>query len=313
LRWQKDYGRGRWRWQPWVGITYQDSHLSQYYYGVESDEATPVRPAYETGSSLSRSIGANVDFRLNKDIYLSFSLEHERLDDDLADSPIVDEQNLTKVALSIRHTFGVDNGDSSFDSDGASWADGEWFWRAAMGVSTDTKFNSIIQGQIDTNEESTRIASLFVGKKIGESFFGLPLDVYVKGGLVYHDERDLQEDFPEYVLALKAYFNRFPWSDRWETRLGLAEGISYAEKIPAVERENVESKNRSASHTLNYIDWSLDVNMGDVFKSSRLKSCFMGWSVHHRSGIFSNADFFGNVDGGSNYNTLYVECLSKRG
>jgi len=314
LRWQRDYQRGRWRWQPWIGITYQNSQLSQYYYGVEQDEVELNRPAYQTGSSVSGGIGVNIDYRLNSDIYLSLSLEHERLDDNLADSPIVDEQNLSKMTFGIRHPFGAEEetGRKKSSSSG-SWADGQWFWRVAGGVSTDSKFNDIVTGEINRNDERTRIVSLFAGKKVGNSFFGLPLDIYIKGGITYHDQRDLQDDFPEFVLAVKAYFNRFPWSDRWETRWGFAEGISYTDKIGMVERDNVESKNRSASHLLNYLDWSLDVNMGDLFKSPRLKSCYLGWSIHHRSGIFGSADLFGNVDGGSNYNTLYVECLSQRG
>jgi hypothetical protein len=30
--------------------------------------------------------------------------------------------------------------------------------------------------------------------------------------------------------------------------------------------------------------------------------------VHHRSGIFGSSDFFGNVYGGGNVNTLYLQC-----
>jgi outer membrane protein len=314
FRWQRDYERGRWRWQPWIGVTYQDSELSQYYYGVEPDEAEIGRPAYDTDDSTSASIGANIDFRLNSNIYLSLSLEQERLDSKLADSPIVDERNLFKMSFGIRHAFDDDDDTTQYKiSKSDSWLDGQWFWRVAAGVSTDSKFNDIVTGEINRNSERTRIASLFAGKKVGNSLFGWPLDVYIKGGVAYHDERDLQGDFAEYILAVKIYFNRFPWSDRWETRWGFAEGISYASKVPMVERENVESKNRSASHLLNYLDWSLDVNMGDLFKSPRLKSCYLGWAIHHRSGIFGNVDLFGNVDGGSNYNTLYVECLSQRG
>ena len=95
------------------------------------------------------------------------------------------------------------------------------------------------------------------------------------------------------------------------TRVEIAEGISYAESIPIVERENVERKNRSGSNFLNYLDLSWDVSIGDLFQQPSLRECYFGWSVHHRSGIFGSSDFLGNVDGGGNVNTLYLQCHNR--
>ncbi|MCL6417558.1 MipA/OmpV family protein [Aestuariirhabdus sp. Z084] len=311
LQWSGHSRKGRWQWQPWIGATYQSQQLAQYYYGVESDEVITGRPVYDTGSAINASIGLNIDYQWTSDVHLSLGLEQERLDSNLVDSPIIDQRNLFKMALGIHHRFGGEES-SAFQQalDEDDGLEGVWFWRAAAGLSTETKFNEIVRGKIDSDSSRTGIASLFVGKQVGNSLFGWPLDIFVKGGVAYHDERDLQGNFPEYILAIKGYYNRFPWSDRLETRWGIAEGISYAHKIPAVERDNVESKNRDASHLLNYIDWSVDVNLGDLFNSRSLKRCYGGWSIHHRSGIFGSADLFGNVDGGSNYNTLYIECLN---
>jgi len=35
----------------------------------------------------------------------------------------------------------------------------------------------------------------------------------------------------------------------------------------------------------------------------------LGFAVSHRSGVFSSVDMFGNVSGGSNFNTLYIEYV----
>ena len=167
------------------------------------------------------------------------------------------------------------------------------------------------QDMFEPEERGTGLASLFVGKKIADEFLWLPLEAYVTGGYIRRFEKGLQDNFNEYVLGFKAYFSKFPWSHIVKTRVGIAEGVSYAAKVPYVEREHVEGKNRSASKFLNYLDWSWDVSIGDIIRQPSLKECYFGWSVHHRSGIFASADFFGNVNGGSNVNTLYVQCHHK--
>jgi MipA family protein len=316
LSWHTTYQQGAWRWRPWLGLDYRNQQLTDYYFGVETQEATSTRTAYRAGSSINYHAGLDLEYRLDRQNLLSLNLRQTRLDDEIADSSIVDERNILSVALAYRHEFKdfVDPKHKpryrSADTRWEQFRRGQWFWRVAGGIATEEAFNKIIRGQIDKEERHTGIASVFIGKKVADNFLTLPFEIYIKGGYVRHFERGVQSDFNEYVLAVKGYFNRFPWSDKVETRWGIGEGISYAEQVPALERENVESKNYSASHTLNYIDWSLDVNLGDLFSKPQLKRCYAGFSIHHRSGIFGSVDFFGNVDGGSNYNTLYIECLN---
>ena len=38
-------------------------------------------------------------------------------------------------------------------------------------------------------------------------------------------------------------------------------------------------------------------------------NCFFGVAISHRSGIFGKVKFYGDVDGGSNYNMFLIECL----
>lgn len=118
----------------------------------------------------------------------------------------------------------------------------------------------------------------------------------------YHD------NFWEGVLAFKALFRKFPWSHIVETRFGIAEGLSYAQTIPNIETERAEERDRRTSNLLNYLDFSVDVSVGDVIQVPAWQHCFAGWSVHHRSGIFASSNLYGNVYGGSNVNTLYLEC-----
>ncbi len=311
FRWGKLFEKGNYRIRPWIGVTYEDEDLTNYYYGVNSDEVTADRPAYHAGSSVEIRYGIDMSYRVNRHHYLGFNMQYSELDSEKVHSPIVVDNGQFTSFASYRYEFNDYQDDPYVNgSITKDLTNGEWYWRVAAGRHTETTFNKLVRFQdiFNAEERGTGIASLFVGKKIADSFMTLPLEVFVTGGYVRRFEKNYQKDFNEYVLGFKAYYSNFPWSDKIKTRIGIAEGVSYAENVPFVEGEHVIETNRSASKLLNYLDWSIDVSIGDVFNVPKLKECYMGWSVHHRSGIFANADAFGNVDGGSNANTLYMQC-----
>ncbi len=311
IRWGKIYSRGNYRFRPWIGVTYEDQSLTNYYFGVNEDEARDGRPAYETDSSVELSYGLDMSYEWTNHHFLGVNIQYTGLDSTKVDSPIVTESSKYEAFFNYRYEFNDYKNDPYTSGDILSdLTTGEWYWRVAAGRTTKVDFNSMVQFKelFDPEERNTGLASVFLGKKIADEFMGLPLETYITAGYARRLEKDAQSDFNEYVLGFKAYFSGFPWSDVVKTRVGIAEGISYAEKIPIVERENIEGKNPSASHFLNYLDWSWDVSIGDVIGNAKLKECYFGWSIHHRSGIFANSDFFGNVDGGGNVNTLYVQC-----
>jgi outer membrane protein len=314
LRWGKTLRSGDFLYRPWIGLTYEDQNLANYYYGVKSSEATAERPAYETDSALEWSYGIDTSYRLSQHHYVGLNLQYTQLDSTKLDSPTVDENGVFHSFLSYRYEYN-DYRDDPTVSGGLlrDLTKGEWYWRVAAGRTTKSSLHELItfREMFDAEERDTGLASVFLGKKVTDEFLWLPMDGYVTGGLVRRFERGEQDDFNEYVLGFKAYYSDFPWSDRVKTRVGIAEGVSYVEHLPIVERENIESKNRSGSHFLNYMDWSWDVSIGDLFNQPSLKECYFGWSVHHRSGIFGSSDFFGNVDGGGNVNTLYLQCHNK--
>lgn len=58
---------------------------------------------------------------------------------------------------------------------------------------------------------------------------------------------------------------------------------------------------------LDQIDFSLDVNLGDLIQVPALKYTWLGCSIHHRSAIFESASQFGRIKGSNNYNTDYLQ------
>lgn len=83
--------------------------------------------------------------------------------------------------------------------------------------------------------------------------------------------------------------------------------MSYIDNITYIEQSEMEKKGYTPSHLLNYLDFSFDVNMGDLFDSSDFKHVWFGYSLHHRSAIFEKSSQFGRIKGGSNYNTIYIQ------
>jgi len=183
------------------------------------------------------------------------------------------------------------------------------YYRIAGGLATDTDLKRIVRGDLNIDDRKTGIVGFEIGKPIAENFYGYPLDFVVKAGWIRHFERGYQDDFNQFTLSVKAYYKGFPWRDKVRTRLGLAEGVSYAEEIPFVERESLEGRGRNTSHFLNHLDLSLDFDLGDIFKTPKLTGCYFGVAISHRSGIFGDFKIFGDVDGGSNYNMLQLECI----
>lgn len=188
--------------------------------------------------------------------------------------------------------------------------EGDNYYRLLGGYFVDMKLSEILAGDFEIDDRHTGIIGVEYGRRIGRRLFGWPLDLTAKVGLIRHFERDLQDDFNQYTLGLKAYFYGFPWQHIVRTRIGLAEGLSYVDKIPYIEYESlVRDRQLNTSHLLNHLDLTIDVNAGDIFNVQSLKPCYVGGGIYHRSGIFGEFDLFNKVDGGSNYLTLHVECV----
>ncbi|QOL25402.1 MipA/OmpV family protein [Thalassotalea sp. LPB0316] len=316
LRWSKRFEYHNLLMRPWLGISYQNQSLTNYYYGVATDEAQLDRPSYSTSSAIEWQYGLDFSYHFAKHDYLALNFQYSELDKTKINSPIVADEGQFETFLTYRYEFNDYQYDENTNSSLLKGlTQGEWYWRVAHGRFTTAKFNELMRfkNMFDPEPRNTGLTSLFVGKKIADSFLGLPLDSYVTLGYARHFEKGYQDNFNEYVLGFKAYFTKFPWSHIVKTRVGIAEGVSYARRVPIVEQENVDRKNRSASKFLNYLDWSWDFSLGDAIGNKSLKDCFLGWSVHHRSGIFSSADLFGNVSGGSNVNTIYIQCHTNNG
>ena len=178
----------------------------------------------------------------------------------------------------------------------------DYSFRVGYGKVTSSDFGEILVGQIEEHEYDLRVFSLDAGYLMAQSINDLPIDIYLYGGLYYYDEADIQDNILETALYFKAYWNIDFFQNR--VRIGFGDGISYTDGILLTEYLEAQAKEDKNSKILNYIDLSLDFDIGRLLRYEPLYNTSLGWVIKHRSGIFGSINSVRN--GGSNYNTVYL-------
>lgn len=266
----------------------KSARFNDTYYGLQMEDI---------GSAIDTQFGVKGRTQIYRNLYAVGHLGATVFDHDTYSSQVIDSHTQFEGYLGFA-MFG-----SSPANSAPQLPEGSYF-RLASGIATQSGPTEIIRLKNDTDPDRNQLTSVFYGHPLAGSVFGWPLDFYLTPGYVYHHSSDVQGSFDEYVLAIKAYYT-FDWSVR--TRLGFAEGISYSTKISHIEAKNMEEKGYQPSKLMNYLDFSLDVNVGDIFSNAKLDNLWVGYSLHHRSGIFTTSSAFGRIKGGSDYNSLYLQ------
>ena len=179
--------------------------------------------------------------------------------------------------------------------------------RVAHGSAVESDLVEIASGTLKSYPQSLKVSALDAGYLLSENIFDLPIDIYAKAGLSYYDEdskNTLNNDIYEAVLYLKFYYNLDFFSNR--IRFGIGDGFSYTSDILYAEKDSAyNSDNHNTSRLLNYLDLSIDFDLGRLVNYKPLYGTTLGYAIKHRSGIYGLVN---NVThGGSNYNVFYIE------
>ncbi|MEO8061179.1 MAG: MipA/OmpV family protein [Pseudomonadota bacterium] len=83
---------GRFSISPTVSASYKSKKLSDYYWGVHADEASLVLAPYTADGGLGWEAGLRTSYYLTKNIRLAVSANYERLQWDIAQSPLVERE-----------------------------------------------------------------------------------------------------------------------------------------------------------------------------------------------------------------------------
>jgi outer membrane protein len=87
------------------GAKWQSSDLAQYTFGVSPSEATGGRPAYAPGDSVIPFLSLGTIIPLNERSRVFGSLKAEFLPDSVTDSPTVDDNVVTSLAVGVSFGF----------------------------------------------------------------------------------------------------------------------------------------------------------------------------------------------------------------
>lgn len=304
LGYSYDWRSGPWQLRPSISVSRRDAKLNNYYYGVQSSEATPGRPAYAPGAGVNTTLGLYGSYDVSQRWRLLAGVSATLLDRKIKDSPIVKSGLMPSVYVGAAYDFGRHEREWRRESSPT------WF-KVLYGKSTDDGCHllKIVTAQClsTASVNSTSITGIQVGKPFLEKVNGWPLDFVGYAGLTHHNDCGLQANGLQLDLFMKAVYSGFPWNDRVRTRLGFGAGVSAAQRAPYIEVSSQAAAGKSTSRVLQYLEPTLDVNLGDIVGARALKETYLGLGVSHRSGIFGGSRLLGNVSGGSNYIYTYVE------
>lgn len=105
FRVSKGFQTGNVSWAPSFGVNWLSDDLANYDFGVPRWAALPGRPAYDVSSTVTAEVGIGGMLEITENWRLVLDLGAEYLDDDIADSPIVDEQYVIKGFAAVTYTF----------------------------------------------------------------------------------------------------------------------------------------------------------------------------------------------------------------
>jgi len=193
---------------------------------------------------------------------------------------------------------------SSLHSDTSQERDETYSIRVGMGYADMNDLGQILSGSWERYGDIYAV-NLDMGYRLIEDLWDVPIDIYLKGGVSYFNEQGYQDDFGEMNVYVKAYWKLDFWQNR--VRIGFGEGLSLAQEIPYVETVDATNPDGSVDPTakfLNYLDISLDLDLGRLVRYKPIYDLYLGYTLKHRSGIFGT---FNGVHGGSNYNMFTIE------
>ncbi len=288
-------------WYPYTRLSFRNSDLNDYYYGVRPEEATAQRPAYFPGDGFNFEFGLYSQYNVSRRWRLLAGVGAERLSSEIRRSSIVDKSWLVSGYIGALYDI---------EDEPTLWARGKpVLVRVFYGASTDCLLNQLITfrcASIST-EDNSRITGVHLGRTFVERINDWPLDFVGYAGALYRNDQGLQEDSWQIDAYMKPYWYGFPWSEAIGTRIGFGIGLSYASRVPYVEERDQAADDQNTSKLLNYLDPSIEINAGDLFRAKRLEETWVGVGVSHRSGAFGSSQLLGNVYGGSNYIYASVE------
>ena len=280
--------RDKWYFTSWLFAQYSTSQYNSYFWGLNREEI-------DEGIALGGGLRGH--YHLISSFYLTGAVKATYLDSAVRSSSLVNEDLKWETFLGVGVSDPKDNPRRVRLPENA-------YLRLAHCWATTSSLAEIFSFKAEPDPNNNQLSTIFYGHPMSDHLFGLPIDVYLHTGFGWHWKSEVQDSTQEFILSIKLYYT-IPLPVR--VRLGWAEGISWVADIPQRERENLEEKGYTPSQLLNYMDPSIDINLGDILPGDALDGLWFGYYIHHRSAIFESSQQFGRIKGGSNFQSLYLQ------
>ncbi len=291
VRLEHEYISGGLELTPYMNARIKSSGFNSRYYGLEWLGNRSIN------GGIDFQVGVEVKYHLFSNLYLLGSLNARWLDSAARDAEPV-QKDLESAVFAGIGFFNEDRKKRKPDTGLKPYL------RISQGLATYSSLAQLFTEDFEQDKDGAQMTSVFYGYPVADTLFSLPIDIYVTSGLGNHYSSDVQTSALEFVIAMKGYYTislpvRF--------RIGLAEGLSFVTDVPNVEQEKNKRGGYDTSRLMNYLDASLDCNVGDLFRNERLNDLWFGVAIHHRSAMFESSQFFGRISGGSNYPSIYLQ------
>lgn len=286
LGYWNEWRRGRLTLRPQATLAWRSAALNGYYYGVPG--------TYEAGAGLDLQLALYAAHALDESWSLLGGITATRRSREITASPIAQDRLQSELWFGFLYDFSPKQKRWQPESQ-------PLIVKALYGYSSDCDVLQIVRLSCTSTHtvDNTGIAAVHVGRKLMERAGGWPVDLAGFVGVQRHFEQSYGNDFFSVMAFFKAYFYGFPWNRTLRTRLGFGSGLSYSEQITQMELYDQARRGRGNWKLLNYLDPSIDFGVA--------RDVWLGIGVSHRSGAFGKSQFFGNVNGGSNYIYVSIE------
>jgi outer membrane protein len=105
VHYSRRFTAGRLSVSPTVGFSYKSAQMNDYYWGVHADEASDALPEYHAGAGFNVEGGLVTNYYLTRHLRLALSVNYERLADEIAASPLAEDDYVLAYFSGFAWTF----------------------------------------------------------------------------------------------------------------------------------------------------------------------------------------------------------------
>jgi outer membrane protein len=90
---------------PTIGFSYKSAQMNDYYWGVHENEAGSALPEYRAGAGVNLEGGLVTNYYLTRHLRFALSVNYERLADEIAASPLAEDDYVMAYFSGFAWTF----------------------------------------------------------------------------------------------------------------------------------------------------------------------------------------------------------------